>query len=60
MFMQFGIGMDLGSVLTKAIIISLLTVFLLMPALIVMFSNAIDRTVHKNFVPTINFWGSSS
>ncbi len=57
MFMQFGIGMDLGSVLTKAIIISLLTVFLLMPALIVMFSNAIDRTVHKNFVPTINFWG---
>ncbi len=57
MFMQFGIGMDLGSVLTKAIIISLLTVFLFMPALIVMFSNAIDRTVHKNFVPTINFWG---
>ena len=57
MFMQFGIGMDLGSVLTKAIIISLLTVFLLMPALIVMFSKAIDRTVHQNFVPTINFWG---
>ncbi len=57
MFMQFGIGMDLGSVLTKAIIISLLTVFLFMPALIVMFSNAIDKTVHENFVPTINFWG---
>ncbi len=57
MFMQFGIGMDLGSVLTKAIIISLLTVFLLMPALIVMFSKAIDKTVHQNFVPTINFWG---
>lgn len=57
MFMQFGIGMDLGSVLTKAIIISLLTVFLLMPALIVMSAKAIDRTVHQNFVPTINFWG---
>ncbi|MCI8837375.1 MAG: MMPL family transporter [Hungatella sp.] len=59
MFMQFGIGMDLGSVLTKAIIISLLTVFLLMPALIVMFSKAIDRTVHKNFVPNIHFWGKA-
>lgn len=59
MFMQFGIGMDLGSVLTKAIIISLLTVFLLMPALIVMFSKAIDRTVHKNFVPAIRFWGKA-
>ena len=57
MFMQFGIGMDLGRVLTKAIILSLLTVFLFMPALIVMFSKAIDRTVHPNFVPTINFWG---
>ncbi len=57
MFMQFGIGMDLGRVLTKAIILSLLTVFLFMPALIVMFSRAIDRTVHPNFVPTINFWG---
>lgn len=57
MFMQFGIGLDLGSVLTKAIIISLLTVFLFMPALIVMFAKAIDRTVHPNFVPSINFWG---
>lgn len=57
MFMQFGIGMDLGSVLTKAIIISLLTVFLLMPALIMMFSGAIDRTGHRNFVPKINLWG---
>ncbi len=57
MFMRFGIGMDLGRVLTKAIIISLLTVFLLMPALIVMFSSAIDRTAHQNFVPSINFWG---
>ena len=57
MFMRFGIGMDLGRVLTKAIIISLLTVFLLMPALIVMFSSAIDQTEHQNFVPSINFWG---
>ena len=57
MFMQFGIGMDLGSVLTKAIILSLLTVFLLMPALIMMFSNAIERTGHRNFVPKINLWG---
>ncbi len=57
MFMQFGIGMDLGSVLTKAIILSLLTVFLLMPALIVMFARAIDNTGHRNFVPSIRFWG---
>ncbi len=57
MFMQFQIGMDLGRVLTKAIIFSLLTVFLLMPALIVMFSEAMERTAHKNFVPKISIWG---
>ncbi len=57
MFMQFGIGMDLGRVLTKAIVISLLTVFLLMPALIVMFSRSIEKTAHRSFVPKITLWG---
>ena len=57
MFMQFGIGMDLGRVMTKAIIFSLITVFLLMPALVMMFNKAIDRTRHRNFVPKINLWG---
>lgn len=57
MLMQFGIGMDLGRVLTKAIIISLLTVFLLMPALIVMSARMIEKTVHKSFVPSIRLWG---
>ena len=57
MLMQFGIGMDMGRVLTKAIALSMLTVFLLMPALIVLFSKAIDKTRHKNFVPSIRLWG---
>ena len=57
MFMQFGIGMDLGRVMTKAFIFSLITVFLLMPALVMMFNKAIDRTRHRNFVPKINLWG---
>ncbi len=57
MFMHFGIGKDLGMVLTKAIILSLVTVFLLMPALIVMCSKAIEKTRHKNFVPSIRIWG---
>jgi len=57
MFMHFGIGMDLGRVLTKAIIFSMLSVFCFMPALIMMFNKAIDKTRHKNFVPDITFWG---
>lgn len=57
MFMQFGIGMDLGRVLTKAIILSMLSVFCFMPGLILMFDKQIARTMHKSFVPTINLWG---
>ena len=57
MTMQLGIGKDLGLVLCKGIICSLITVFLLMPGLLYMFSNAIDKTVHKNYVPDISFLG---
>lgn len=28
-----------------------------MPALVMMFNKAIDRTRHRNFVPKINLWG---
>ncbi len=57
MLMQFGIGPDMGRVLTKAIICSMVSVFFLMPALIMMFSSTIGKTVHKSFVPKIYFWG---
>ena len=56
-FMQFGIGYDLGLVLMKAIVLSLLSVFTLMPGLLMSFSRLIDRTHHKNFVPQISGWG---
>lgn len=59
MFMQFRIGYDMGIVLVKAIIFSLLSVFLLMPGLLVLFSKGIDKTHHKNFVPKINLWGKA-
>ena len=57
MFMQFGIGFDMGKVLIKAILISILTVFTLMPGLLMLFSKLIDRTHHRNFVPKITPWG---
>ncbi|MGN0608603.1 MAG: RND family transporter [Oscillospiraceae bacterium] len=56
-FMRFRIGADLAVVLIKAIFFSLLSVFTLMPGLIMLFSNLIDKTVHKNFVPKISAVG---
>ena len=57
MFMQYGLGPDLAVVLIKAILLSLLTVFLLMPGLIMLFSDLMKKTTHKNFVPKIPFVG---
>lgn len=57
MFMQFGIGPDLGKVLTKAIILSMLSVFCFMPALIMNFTDQIESSMHKSFVPKISLWG---
>lgn len=54
MFMQFDIGFDMGRVLIKAILFSLLSVFTLMPGLLLLFSKGIDRTHHRNFVPSID------
>ena len=54
--MQLKIGMDMGLVLCKGIICSLLTVFLIMPGLLLKFSDKIDRTTHHSFVPSIEVW----
>lgn len=56
-FMQFRLGADLGLVLIKAIVCSLLSVFVLMPALLMIFGKWMDKTKHKNFVPKIPFVG---
>lgn len=57
MLMQFKLGLDLGTVLIKAIFFSIFSVFTLMPGLLMTFSGGIDKTHHKNFVPNITFIG---
>mgnify|MGYP005903938277 CR=1 FL=1 len=56
-FMQFRLGYDMGVVLIKAIFLSLLSVFTLMPGLLMLFSKGIDKTHHRSFVPKISAWG---
>ncbi len=56
-FMRFRIGYDMGIVLIKAIFFSLLSVFTLMPGLLMLFSKWMDKTQHKSFVPKITAWG---
>lgn len=56
-FMKFGIGMDMAMVLIKAILFSLLSVFTLMPGLLLSFSPLLDKTRHKKLLPDIGFLG---
>ena len=56
-FMQYQIGPDLGVVLIKAIILSLISVFLLMPGIIMLFAPLMEKTQHRNFIPDIPFVG---
>ncbi len=57
-FMQFRLGYDLGIVLIKGIIFSLITIFLLMPALIVLFHKPLEKTTHRSLVPSLKPWGN--
>lgn len=57
MFMQFKIGPDMAICLIKAIVFALLSVFIIMPGLLVLFGPFMDKTRHKSFVPKIPFVG---
>ena len=55
-FMQFGMGYDLGFVLAKGVLLSLLTVIILQPVLIVIFNKPIMKSQHSWIVePRLGF-----
>lgn len=49
MFMKFKLGMDMGFVLMKGTILSILCVIFLMPAVILFMEKLLDKTEHKTF-----------
>ncbi|MBQ9114436.1 MAG: MMPL family transporter [Clostridia bacterium] len=49
MFMKFKLGMDMGFVLMKGTILSILCVIFLMPAVILYMEKLLDKTEHKTF-----------
>lgn len=58
MLMRFSIGKDLGFVLAKGIVISLITVLFLMPALILRWEKLIEKTAHRSFMPSFHKLGT--
>lgn len=56
-FMRFGIGPDLGLALAKGVAISLITVFIFMPSLILKSYPLILKTHHKRLLPDFHGFG---
>ncbi len=50
-FMKFNIGFDMGIVLAKGIVVSLLTVVFFMPAMMLRLTPLIEKTSHRPFMP---------
>lgn len=55
--MQFQIGPDMGLVLGKGVAVSLITVFLFSPSLILLFHGLLERTRHRSFMPSFHGLG---
>ena len=56
--MKFNIGFDMGLVLAKGIVFSLLSVVFFMPAMILKFTKLNDRTKHRSFFPDFTKLGN--
>lgn len=56
-FMEFGIGLDMAVVLIKAVLLSLLSVFTLMPGVLMLMTPLIDKTRHKKLLPDVSIIG---
>ena len=59
-FMSFTIGRDLGIVLAKGVIFSLISIFLALPALILIFDDLIQKTQKKHFTMKLDWLGNFS
>ncbi len=51
LFMSFTIGFDIGLVLSKGIFFSMLSVFLFLPGLVLLFDRPLRLCAHRSFVP---------
>ncbi|NMB07441.1 MAG: MMPL family transporter [Tissierellia bacterium] len=52
--MKYTIGRDIGLVLAKGVLFSLISVMTLLPVLILLFDKAIEKYKHKVFLPSFN------
>lgn len=50
-FMSFTLGLDMGLVMAKGVIMGILTVVTILPAMLLVFEKAINKTKHRSLIP---------
>ena len=58
-FMRYSLGRDIGLVLTKGILLSLVSVVFLLPGLALLFLRGIDKTSHRALLPSFRLFGGA-
>ena len=53
-FMTFSLGRDMGVVMAKGVVIGVLCCVTLLPALVLTFDGAIEKTTHKTLIPSFD------
>lgn len=56
LLMKFKLGVDLGLVMTKSIIITIIVVFTFLPAISVQFYKLIEKFEHRSFMPSFKYF----
>lgn len=57
--MNFGMGLDMGLVLAKGVMLSYLSVMVVLPAISISCSKLIDKTAHRRLMPEFKGFGRS-
>ena len=55
-FMRYTIGIDLALVMIKGVLLSIVSVFVFMPSLILLFDKGIEKTRHRLFAPKLHLY----
>ncbi|WP_454964238.1 efflux RND transporter permease subunit [Filifactor alocis] len=53
-FMNFTIGLDIGIVMMKGVVLGVITCVTILPAMILLFDEPIHKYTHKSMIPTIS------
>ena len=53
-FMSFTLGLDLGIVMSKGVVCGVIACVTILPAMILMFDKAIEKTSHKDLMPSFS------